>query len=162
VKEVINTSTTDVQTSKPVSGAFKSILVAVRNRSGAARAIELAARLATPGTTRVKVLHLQERVTYPSRSGPIEIETYKQAIDFAAKMQAELRELGVHGELEVGREHTGREAEQILLAAEDFGADLIIAGNHRKSGLETLLRGSTTRDIVRKSPVPVLLVRDAN
>lgn len=57
--------------------------------------LSTATKLATPGA-RVKLLHLQERLTCPSRSGVVvDIETRKEALDFAMKMQAELRELGV-------------------------------------------------------------------
>lgn len=98
-------------------------------------------------------------MTSPSKTGvAIDIETRKVAFEFAIKMQAELRELGVDAEISVGREVSGREAEQIVSAACDFGADLIIAGNHRKSGLDALLRGSTTPNVVRKSTIALLLV----
>ncbi len=150
------TPATEVRTTS--SQAFKKILVAVTRSSPAESILSTAAKLSTPGT-RVKVLHLQERLTYPSRSGVVvDIETRKEALDFTLKMQAELRELGVDAEVEVGGEVSGREAEQILMAAHAFSADLIIAGNRRKSALDTLLRGSTTRSIVRKSAITLLLV----
>jgi nucleotide-binding universal stress UspA family protein len=155
---MIATSAPTTEARKVSSQAFKKILVAVTRSSPAASILSTAAKLSTPGT-RVKVLHLQERLTYPSRSGVIvDIETRKDAIEFGLKVQAELRDLGVDAELEVGREVSGREADQILRAAYDFGADLVVAGNHRKSALDTLLRGSTTRSIVRKSAITLLLV----
>ena len=40
----------------------------------------------------------------------------------------------------------------------DLGADLLIAGNRRKSRLYALLTGSTTLDIVRMSAITVCLV----
>jgi nucleotide-binding universal stress UspA family protein len=155
---MIATSTPATEVRKARSQAFKKILVAVNRSSSVVSILSTVAKLSTPGT-RVKVLHLQERLTYPSRSGvAIDIETRKDAIEFALKAQAELRELGVDAEISVGREVSGREAEQILMAAYDFGADLVIAGNHRKSGLDALLRGSTTRNVVRKSAIALLLV----
>lgn len=155
---MIATSTPATEVRKAGSQAFKKILVAVTRSSSAASILLTAAKLSAPGT-RVKVLHLQERLTYPSRSGVVvDIETRKDAFEFALKVQAELRDLGVDAQLEVGREVSGREAEQILMAAYDFGADLVIAGNHRKSGLDALLRGSTTRNVVRKSTIALLLV----
>jgi len=139
------------------SRTFKNILVAVTKRCGM-RAIEAAARLATPGFSRVMLLHLQERITYPRKCAVVNLETYAEAVDFAAKMQAELRELGIEGQVKVGRELSGWEACQILIAAYDLGADLLIAGNRRKSRLYALLTGSTTLDIVRMSAITVCLV----
>ena len=142
---------------KDGSRAFKNIFVAVKSETAPA-ALELVAMLARRGGSRVLLFHLQERLTYPHRAGVVVIETYAQAVEFAARAQAELRELGVPAQVEVGREVTGREADQILVAAHDFGADVIVAGNRRKSFIDALLRGSTTRKLVRKSPVPLLLV----
>jgi len=154
---MISTKAPEVDIQQRFSNGFKNILLAVTKET-APKALDHVAALARPGVSRVMVLHLQERLTYPNRSGVIVIETYQQAVEFAARAQAELRELGVDAQVKVGRETSGRQAEQILLAAHDFGADIIIAGNRRKSGLETLLTGSTTRDLVRKSSIPLLLV----
>lgn len=154
---MISTRAPEIENQHRFSGGYKNILLAV-TRETAPRALNHVAALARPGVSRVLVLHLQERLTYPNRSGVVVIETYQQAVEFAARAQAELRELGVDAQIRVGRETSGREAEQILVAAHDFGADIIIAGNRRKSGFDTLLRGSTTRDLVRKSSIPLLLV----
>ncbi len=141
-------------------GTFKNILVAITKRN-AKSALGMAAQVATPGVSRVRLLHLQERLTYPVRAGHVVLETYDEAVDFASRLQGELLELGVNSEIEVGREVSGHEAEQILLAAYNFKADLIICGNHRKSGLEAMLRGSTTGDLVRKSALTLLLVPES-
>jgi nucleotide-binding universal stress UspA family protein len=154
---MISTRTPVVETHRRVSQGFRNILLAVTKET-APTALDHVAALARPGFTRVMVLHLQERLTYPSRSGVVVIETYAEAVEFTARVRAELRELGVDAEVKVGREISGREAEQILLAAYDFGADLVIAGNRRKSGLDALLRGSTTRRLVHRSSIPLLLV----
>ena len=138
---------------------FGKILVAVREGAELRHTVATAARLAAWSGARVRVLHLQERVTHPTRAGvPLELESYKHAMEFASAVKAEMREYGVHAEVEVGKEQTGREAEQILQAADQFDADLIVAGNHHKTALDRLLRGSTTRDVVRKSDVALLLI----
>jgi nucleotide-binding universal stress UspA family protein len=158
-----------IATSAPVASfadvgaprVFNNILVAVRAGAAGTQAIEIAARFAARGSAQVKVIHLQERNSYPSKTGvAVELESYQDAVSFTARMKAELRELGVDAQASVGREISGKEAEQILKAAADFGADLIIIGNKRKSALGALLSGSTTRNIVSKSDVPILLVPD--
>jgi nucleotide-binding universal stress UspA family protein len=50
----------------------------------------------------------------------------------------------------------GRPAEVILRLAEDH--DLVVMATHGRTGLDRLLLGSVTLEVVRKSPKPVLVV----
>lgn len=51
--------------------------------------------------------------------------------------------------------------QNILEAAEQAGADLIVMGSHgRRSGLEKLVLGSVTQRVVSHAHIPVLVVRD--
>ncbi len=52
----------------------------------------------------------------------------------------------------------GSPEEEILKAIESEGIDLVVMGTHGRKGLESVIFGSVARDIVRKSPVPVLTV----
>ena len=52
-------------------------------------------------------------------------------------------------------------SEIIVQDAGAWGADLIVAGTHGRTGLRHLLMGSVAEGIVRISKVPVLLVRGA-
>lgn len=52
-------------------------------------------------------------------------------------------------------------SEVIVQDAGEWGADLIVAGTHGRTGLRHLLMGSVAEGIVRISKVPVLLVRGA-
>ena len=47
----------------------------------------------------------------------------------------------------------------ILNVANDRGCDLIVVGSHGRSGLSSLLLGSTTMKILAHSTIPVLVVR---
>lgn len=51
----------------------------------------------------------------------------------------------------------GREAEQILEAAETFRADLIMVGSRGLTGLEGFLVGSVARNVAKHAEVPVLI-----
>jgi nucleotide-binding universal stress UspA family protein len=73
---------------------------------------------------------------------------------------------------ELAREFAGSELEvetilregkpwsEILDVARERGADLICLGNSGHSALERLLLGSTAENVVRRSDVPVLIVRE--
>ncbi len=49
--------------------------------------------------------------------------------------------------------------EQILDAAKELRADLVVVGTHGRRGLSHALLGSVAEKVVRLSPVPVLSVR---
>jgi nucleotide-binding universal stress UspA family protein len=48
---------------------------------------------------------------------------------------------------------------EIVKAAKEIGATLIILGSHGKRSLEELLLGSTVENVTRHAPCPVLVVR---
>ncbi|TNC83002.1 MAG: universal stress protein [Oleiphilus sp.] len=52
----------------------------------------------------------------------------------------------------------GTPAQSVLDSAEEFGADLIVAGSHSRKGLEILL-GSTAHKILNLAKCDVLLIR---
>ncbi|MBC7110578.1 MAG: hypothetical protein PWR13_262 [Archaeoglobi archaeon] len=56
---------------------------------------------------------------------------------------------------------TGNEAEEILEAAEEVKADLIVMGSHGKSALAKFLIGSVSERVIRHSKIPVLTVRSS-
>ncbi len=53
----------------------------------------------------------------------------------------------------------GNPVDEILRAAADAGADLIVMGTHGRTGLRHLITGSVTEKVVRHASVPVLTVR---
>jgi nucleotide-binding universal stress UspA family protein len=54
----------------------------------------------------------------------------------------------------------GHPGDQIVVAAREVGADLIVMATHGRTGLRRLWLGSMATFVVRHSPIPVLLVRD--
>ena len=53
---------------------------------------------------------------------------------------------------------TGEPADQILSVARDVRADLIVVGSHGLTGIARLTFGSTTTAVLKRTPVPVLVV----
>lgn len=53
----------------------------------------------------------------------------------------------------------GRVANSIVEEATDWNADILIIGTHGRRGFSHILMGSVAENIVRISPIPVLLVR---
>jgi nucleotide-binding universal stress UspA family protein len=56
----------------------------------------------------------------------------------------------------------GRRASTLLLAAEAYGADLLVIGTHGRQGLNRWLSGSVAEDVVRNAGMPVLVIREAS
>jgi nucleotide-binding universal stress UspA family protein len=54
---------------------------------------------------------------------------------------------------------TGPAADSIIAQAKKGRADLIVIGTHGRRGVRRLVMGSDAEQVVRQSPVPVLLVR---
>ena len=55
---------------------------------------------------------------------------------------------------------SGRVAEIVADEATSWGADLVVLGTHGRRGVGRLILGSDAEQVLRLSPVPVLLVRD--
>jgi nucleotide-binding universal stress UspA family protein len=52
----------------------------------------------------------------------------------------------------------GLTADGILKCGSEYGADMIVVGTHRRTGIGRLLLGSVAEHVVRHSTVPVLVV----
>jgi universal stress protein A len=84
-------------------------------------------------------------------------QRYSEARAKLASLADQLRIRNVEVTTEV---RSGKAAEEIIEAATDYGADLVVIGPRRKRGLQRLLNGSVTEDVLRHAPCPVLIVRE--
>ena len=53
----------------------------------------------------------------------------------------------------------GNPVEEIIKSAEECNCDLIVMGTHGQSTLEDVMLGSTARRVIRRSKIPVLVIR---
>ena len=68
---------------------------------------------------------------------------------------------GLQVERELADSIGGRAADVIVAEAKQCQADLIVMGTHGRKGLKRLALGSDAEMVLRQSPVPVLMVREA-
>lgn len=138
---------------------FQRILAATDFSEAAHAAVGLAAAVARDAGAELTVLHVCEVPPYAD-TGPI---PYDVLTPLAAAAQARLDELlrevravhpGVRALLKLGAPW-----EEILAAARETRADLIVMATRGRRGLAHALLGSVAERVLRLSEVPVLTVR---
>lgn len=140
---------------------FTNILVAVDGSEISIKTLETA-------LTEAKVWNAQLNVVYVLETGLFDdvpadekmeyirnlLEQQGQNVFSYAEKRSEEEGITLTTHLKEG--HAGVE---IIAAAKDLDADLIVLGSHAKSDIEKILLGSVTTHVVRHSPVSTLVVR---
>lgn len=147
---------------------YKHILIATDGSELALKGLRQGLGLARISGAKVTVLTviepLRPQVLAAAQRAGIEdpVGRYDQQIDEMLKerlasIQAEATEQGVT--VEPIHEVDDSPAEAILRTANLQGCDLIVMSSHGRRGLQKLLLGSQTSEVLVKTTVPVLVVR---
>ncbi|OTG72502.1 universal stress protein [Acinetobacter sp. ANC 4218] len=144
--------------------AYQNILVPVDGSETAYAAVAKAAEFAKAfgsKITVVQVLALDPYIAaeYISASQTNDlIERARNAIvDSLATAKAKFNEQGLEVETKLLEGQVIHR--EIVRAAEDSHADLIIIGSHGRTGLKKLFLGSVAQSVLGESHIPVLIVR---
>ncbi|MEH6457456.1 MAG: universal stress protein [Cocleimonas sp.] len=123
------------------------------NEESTIKALQKAEKLSDSG--RIILLHILDHIpAYALAEIPTDLMQ-----DLVPKTRDALKELVSMSKVEAGTEvRNGNSYRQIIKAAEEHKADLIIINSHRP-GLQDYLLGSTAAKVVRHSPSSVLVVR---
>jgi nucleotide-binding universal stress UspA family protein len=141
---------------------YETILVPTDGSDAAERALDPALALAAPNAT-VHLLSVIDTadlgLTTPTDADLDEIRsgirvTSERAVE---RLAERAREAGHTAETEV---RVGVPHEVVRAVADERGVDLVAMGSHGRTGLAHALLGSTTERVLRRSAVPVLVVRD--
>lgn len=144
---------------------FKHILLPVDGSAPSSHAINLAIDIARQHGAKVFALHVLEPlpgVAYFTEKIMASQETYtdanmKRAEQYLDEVRDQAQAAGVT--CETGIEVDSRPYLAIVGIAKKHGCDLIVLGSHGRSGLNRLLLGSQTQQVLLCSPVPVLVCR---
>lgn len=169
-EKVVRTVTCPVMTVPPAvhdsapAVSFTRILCATDFSPSARRAVAVALDLGRQAGGAVTVLHAIEYLDPEEPEDRIDAElrvTRSRLIEhFRQRLQGELASetptwCEIHERLAVNRAWR-----EILATAAALPADLIVMGAQGHSGLELMLYGSTTSQVVRRATCPVLTVRE--
>ncbi len=123
---------------------------------GCETSLRVARGLARDLGARLMLFHVVPFGVYASEmSVPIDPEAYREALDEERRL-LDGADLKYPVEARMAR---GDAAEEILRAATDLDADLIVMGTHGRTGLGRLFLGSVTEYVMPRAECPVLAVK---
>jgi nucleotide-binding universal stress UspA family protein len=141
---------------------FKKILVPIDGSDTADKAMRMALDMARESLASVRFMHVIDDDRYfSSYEFSADLRTY--AFDNAKKLLQNAMDaaaaLGVNADTQLINKPGQRLGENVADEAQNWGADLVVVGTHGHRGLGRVLLGSGAEQVVRLSPVPVLMVR---
>jgi nucleotide-binding universal stress UspA family protein len=136
---------------------FEKILLAFDGSEPSTRAMELVRRLALTSGGEVLVFHVVER--FIGHTGAVDTETPEEITDLMETTVRSLKDEGVSARGVIVHAMSGRTAAEILEAAKDFGADVVVVGSRGLTDMAGILLGSITHKVIHLADRPVLVVR---
>lgn len=136
---------------------FKTILFATDFSETSAFAFQTACALARDYGSRIVAVHVAEPPYAVSDMGLLVIPTDVDRAALNEKLHA-IRPADSKVMIEY-RLAQGDPADEIVRAADDVGADVVVVGTHGRRGISRLLMGSVAELILRSAPCPVVTVR---
>ncbi len=88
----------------------------------------------------------------------MDVDVTEDDTDVAADVAATLKERGINATSLRRKEYYRRTAQEIVVQAHDYGAELIVMGSRGHSGLPGLLLGSVTQKVLSFADMPVLVI----
>lgn len=144
---------------------YRRILVPVDGSVAASRGLDEAIDLANHLHASIRLVHVVEPIIMmpaEAMAGAV-IQLADSVRQAGAELLADYKKRVAQAGVEVDQElieAIGRSAgECVVNQAEQSKSDLIVCGTHGRRGVRRLLMGSDAEYIVRRAPVPVLLVR---
>jgi len=144
--------------------AYRKILAAVDGSPASNKGLREALRLAKREGARLCLVHVvNEFYAFAAFDGPAPVDLVPALREggrqILAKARAMADKAGVRCTLAMRETIGGPAADAIVREARKQRADLIVLGTHGRRGVRRLVMGSDAEQVVRTSPVPVLLVR---
>ncbi len=146
---------------------YRKILVPLDGSATSQRGLREAIRLARDNRARLRLVHvLDETPALGMMEDGVDLEPYlrelaKRGRAILERAQRLAGKSGVPADAVMAETAGAGVADAILRAARKWSADVIVMGTHGRRGLRHVVLGSEAERVLRLSPVPVLLVRQA-
>jgi nucleotide-binding universal stress UspA family protein len=122
----------------------------------AAAAFQVVKRLKATGTKQVLLIHVQDTRVMKKRSAE-QLATFDQ--HDRQRLEAMRKTLSLYGLAVETRLMHGLPRREIIRAADDLNATLIVLGAQGINAMRELISGSTFESVIRYSRIPVLVIR---
>jgi nucleotide-binding universal stress UspA family protein len=140
--------------------SFERILIAVNGEPIAAHAADVGADLARSLAAQVALIYVVDSsLGYGADTGVAPHELIDSANRDGKKLVSEFRlRLSLQSSA-LDFVQAGSPSAEIVKAAREWPADLIVIGSHGRSGFQRALLGSVAEEVMRHASCPVLVVR---
>lgn len=148
---------------------YKRILVPVDGSDTANKALVAALQMARDSGGAVRIIHVLEELAqviaydpygaYPGDLGKLMRDNGQKVL---ADAMAIAQSSGVPTDERLVEARGQRLGEVVLHEADAYHADLMVVGTHGRRGLGRVLLGSGAEQIIRTSPIPVLVIRSSD
>jgi len=143
---------------------YQKILVAVDGSATSLRGLDEAVRLAKAMSGRLRLVHVVDELIVadpPAAAFELISQVLREAgTKVLAEAASRAKRADVPCEHKLIETLGVRAADEIVREAQEWAADLIVVGTHGRRGLKRLAMGSDAEMVLRRAPVPVLMVRD--
>jgi nucleotide-binding universal stress UspA family protein len=140
--------------------SFNKVLIAIDVEPVAVRAAETDVDLALALGAEVAFIHVMDAsLVYPSDTGPSPNELISAAKLEAQRLVGAIRQRLLPQSSALEFFQVGTPSDEIVKAAEEWSADLLVIGSHGRGGRQRALLGSVAETVMRHAPCPLVVVR---
>ncbi len=139
---------------------FRRILIAVDSSPIAARAVDVGIELAQSLGGELALVHVINPALFMAPDGGVPVGDLKTEAEAEGKrLLSGLAARARLAEPALAFLQIGAPAAEIVQAARDWQADIVVIGSHGRGGITRALVGSVAEDVMRHAQCPVLVVR---
>lgn len=141
---------------------YRRILVPVDGSPTSNKALVAALQIARDSGGRVRLVHEVDELSYLTgfENGQIVIEEVRKGAQRVLTAGQEMaNSAGVACETQMLDKPGERLGQLVADEARVWNADLIVVGTHGRRGVSRMMLGSGAEQVIRLSPVPVLVIR---
>jgi nucleotide-binding universal stress UspA family protein len=138
---------------------FKKILVAVDGGAPATRAAATAHALAVDLKAKLRLFHAVELPAKEAHDAISSEDARRQSDRESREIIANLIGMLSHDLRPEGLWRIGDAANEILRAAGEWNADLLVLGSHGRDGVARMILGSVAEKVMRRASCPVLVIK---